>query len=100
MNYPLISQILGRVLAIEGALMVIPIIVSLIYHESILPFVYTILIIIAISAVLLRFRPSSRDLYALEGFVVVALAWIMMSAVGAFPFMFSCEITNCIDAFL
>lgn len=99
MNYPLISQILGRVLAIEGALMVIPLIVSLIYHESILPFVYTILIIIAISAVLLRFRPSSRDLYALEGFVVVALAWIMMSAVGALPFMFSGEITNFIDAF-
>lgn len=99
MNYPLISQILGRVLAIEGALMVIPMIVSLIYHESILPFVYTILIIIAISAVLLRFRPSSRDLYALEGFVVVALAWIMMSAVGALPFMFSGEITNFIDAF-
>ena len=99
MNYPLISQILGRVLAIEGALMVIPLIVSLIYHESILPFVYTILIIIAISAVLLRFRPSSRDLYALEGFVVVALAWIVMSAVGALPFMFSGEITNFIDAF-
>lgn len=99
MNYPLISQILGRVLAIEGALMVIPIIVSLIYHESILPFVYTILIIIAISAVLLRFRPSSTDLYALEGFVVVALAWIVMSAVGALPFMFSGEITNFIDAF-
>ena len=99
MNYPLISQILGRVLAIEGALMVIPLIVSLIYHDSILPFVYTILIIIAISAVLLRFRPSSRDLYALEGFVVVALAWIMMSAVGALPFMFSGEITNFIDAF-
>lgn len=99
MNYPLISQILGRVLAIEGALMVIPMIVSLIYHESILPFVYTILIIIAISAVLLRFRPSSRDLYALEGFVVVALAWIVMSAVGALPFMFSGEITNFIDAF-
>ena len=99
MNYPLISQILGRVLAIEGALMVIPLIVSLIYHESILPFVYTILIIIAISAVLLRFRPSSTDLYALEGFVVVALAWIVMSAVGALPFMFSGEITNFIDAF-
>ena len=99
MNYPLISQILGRVLAIEGALMVIPMIVSLIYHESILPFVYTILVIAAVSAVLLRFRPSSRDLYALEGFVVVALAWIMMSAVGALPFMFSGEITNFIDAF-
>ena len=99
MNYPLISQILGRVLAIEGALMVIPMIVSLIYHESILPFVYTILVIAAVSAVLLRFRPSSRDLYALEGFVVVALAWIVMSAVGALPFMFSGEITNFIDAF-
>ena len=99
MNYPLISQMLGRVLAIEGALMVIPLIVSLIYHESVLPFVYTILIIAAIAVILLRFRPTSHELYALEGFVVVGLAWIIMSIFGALPFVFSGEIPNFVDAF-
>jgi len=99
MNYRLISQILGRVLAIEGTLMLIPLIVSIIYHESVLPFVYTILIIAVVAAVLMHFRPISRELFALEGFVVVALAWIMMSAMGALPFIFSGEIPNFIDAF-
>ena len=99
MNYRLISQILGRVLSIEGALMLIPLIVSVIYHESVLPFVYTILIIAIVAAAMMHFRPTSRELYALEGFVVVALAWIMMSAMGALPFIFSGEIPNFIDAF-
>ena len=99
MNYRLISQILGRVLALEGLLMVIPLIVAMIYHESVLPFVYTILIIAVISAVLMRFRPVTRELYALEGFVVVSLAWIIMSALGALPFMFSGEIPKFVDAF-
>ena len=99
MNYPLISQMVGRVLAIEGGLMIIPLMVSLIYHESILPFVYTIILIAVISAVLMRFRPASSELYAAEGFVVVALAWILMSALGALPFMFSGEIPKFVDAF-
>ena len=90
---------LGRVLAIEGGLMIIPLMVSLIYHESILPFVYTIILIAVISAVLMRFRPASSELYAAEGFVVVALAWILMSALGALPFMFSGEIPKFVDAF-
>lgn len=99
MNYRLISQILGRVLAIEGFLMTFPLIVAVIYHESVLPFVYTMLIIAAVSILLMQFRPTSRELYALEGFVVVSMAWILMSAVGALPFMFSNEIPKFIDAF-
>ena len=99
MNYRLISQILGRVLAIEGIFMTIPLIVAMIYHESVLPFVYTMLLLAVAAVLLMRVRPASRELYALEGFLVVSLAWILMSAFGALPFMFSGEITSFVDAF-
>jgi len=99
MNYRLISQVLGRVVAIEAILLTIPMVVAVLYHESILPFVYTIIIAWVVALSLMRFKPTSRELFALEGFVIVSLAWIVMSAIGALPFMFSGEITNFIDAF-
>lgn len=99
MNYRLIGQILGRVIAVEGVLLTVPMIVAVIYHESILPFVYTILIACFFALVLMRLKPLSRELFALEGFVVVAMSWIVMSAIGALPFMFSGEIPKFIDAF-
>ena len=99
MNYRLISQILGRVLALESALMMLPLLVCVIYQESVLPFVYTIIIALIFAYGLTRIKPLSDDLYALEGFLVVALSWVAMSAIGALPFVFSGEIPNFIDAF-
>ena len=99
MNYRLISQILGRVLALESALMAIPLLVCVIYNESILPFVYAILIGLILAYGLTRVKPLSDDLYAIEGFLVVALSWVAMSAIGALPFVFSREIPNFVDAF-
>lgn len=99
MNYRLISQLLGRVLAIESVLLLLPAFVALLYGESPLPFLYTIIIGAFIAAVLMRFKPVSRELYALEGFVVVALAWILMSVIGALPFLISGEIPSFVDAF-
>lgn len=99
MNYRLISQLLGRVLALESALMAIPLLVCVIYNESILPFIYTILIGLILAYGLTRVKPLSDDLYAIEGFLVVALSWVAMSAIGALPFVFSREIPNFVDAF-
>ena len=99
MNYRLICQILGRVVAVEAILLTVPMIVAAIYHESILPFLYTILIAWFVALLLMRTKARSRELFALEGFVVVALAWIIMSAIGALPFVFSGEIPKFVDAF-
>lgn len=99
MNNRLILQILGRVIGIEAGLLLIPMVVALLYHESPVPFLLTILIAVLLAAAFLRFKPISRELYALEGFVVVSLSWIVMSMIGALPFIFSGEIINPIDAF-
>ena len=48
------------------------------------------------------FKYISRDtigvLYAKEGFVCVASSWILMSVIGALPFVISGEIPNFVDA--
>ena len=99
MNYRLICQVLGRVVAIEALLLNVPMIVAIIYGESVMPFILTILIGWIVALTLMRVKPTSRELFALEGFVIVSLAWIIMSAIGGLPFMFSGEIPHFIDAF-
>ena len=99
MNYPIISKILGRVMGLEAVLMVPSMITALCYGESLLWYAETAAIA-AVLAVLLNLpRVKSHDMYAREGFVSVALAWVLMSAVGALPFVFSGEIPSYVDAF-
>ena len=99
MNYRMISKILGRVMAVEAALMVPPALTAVYYGESPLPFVYTLLIAAALFALLTLPKLRHHDIYAREGFVSVALSWLLMSLVGALPFVFSGEMPNYFDAF-
>ncbi len=101
MNRRMVFYILGRIIMFEAALLLLPAVVALIYSESAL---WSFLIAAGVALVLsflLTFssRPSTRLIYAKEGFVIVALAWILMSAIGALPFTISGEIPNYIDAF-
>ncbi len=43
-------------------------------------------------------KPRNHVIYAKEGFATVALAWIIMSAIGALPFVISGEIPSYVDA--
>ena len=52
MNYRMISKILGRVMAVEATLMVLPTLTALYYGESVLPFVCTMLIAAALFGLL------------------------------------------------
>ncbi len=99
MNYSIIRFILGRMLRIEGLVLLVPALVSLIYQEhSGLTFVLTSALLIALS-LLLGKRPKNMVFYAKEGFVIVALAWILWSAFGALPFVLSGSIPHFVDAF-
>lgn len=99
MNYRMVLYILGRILSTEGILMVLPLICSICYGESVLPFAITMIILFAISFLLSFKKPKKTAISSREGFMCVALAWILMSAFGAFPFVFSGYIPNYIDAF-
>lgn len=99
MNYSMIRFILGKMLRIESLVLLIPAFVSLIYQEhSGLTFVLTSALLMAL-ALLLGKRPQNMVFYAKEGFVIVALAWILWSAFGALPFVLSGSIPHFVDAF-
>ena len=98
MNYRMISHTLGSVLACLAVLMLLPLLAGLCYGENVLAFVIAIGITAAVSFILRGFKPRSTDIYAREGFVIVGLAWISMSLLGALPFVISGEIPNYIDA--
>ncbi|MBQ3063917.1 MAG: TrkH family potassium uptake protein [Clostridia bacterium] len=98
MNYRMIGYLLGIILLIEAALLCLPMIVALIFGETTVPFLLTIGILVLVSALPVLFRPKNTRIYAKEGFVVVASAWILMSLFGALPFVFSGTIPNYIDA--
>jgi trk system potassium uptake protein TrkH len=87
---------------IIGGLMSLPLFVSLIYQE---PFRYTFsflataILTIAIGFSFSRTDFSAQKLYAKEGLVIVALSWILVSIVGALPFVISGDIPSFVDAF-
>lgn len=99
MNYRILMKILSRVLLIEAALLLVPLVTALLCGESVLPFLWTILLILAAATLLLiPSRRADGALHAREGFVSVALSWIVLSLFGALPFVFSGVLPNYIDA--
>ena len=99
MNYRMIAYILSRVLLIMAGLLLLPLIAALVYGESVLPFVVTILLTALCGGALLLFRPKTREIYAREGFVCVGLSWVLMSLLGAVPFVIGGDIPRFVDAF-
>lgn len=99
MNQSIIKYVLGKVLAIIGLLMIIPVITGIIYRED---EVFAYIIVGVISYLLGHFttrkRPTNTMFYLKEGCVVTSLSWILISVVGALPFMLTGEIPNFVDA--
>lgn len=89
MNLKLVLRITGSTLLIEGAVLVLPLLVTLLYREDPLPFIYTIGILLLIGLPLRLFLKSKPDFYAREGFFTVALIWVLFGVFGALPFWFS-----------
>lgn len=98
MNFRMIGQVVGRVLCIEAALMLLPMIAAVIYDESPVPFLITIGITGGIGLVMWRVRAKSGGITARDGFLIVGLSWIAMSLLGAIPFVLTGDIPNYVDA--
>ncbi len=99
MNYRMIAFFLSIILWIEAALLALPLVCALIYHEDPLPFLLTMGLLVTAGIPFGIKKPQNTRIYAKEGFVCVALSWLLMSAFGALPFVFSGAIPNFIDAF-
>lgn len=99
MNYSIVLYILGCVLKFESAFLVLPALVGLIYREHASVSYLTVAVLCLILGVLLTHKkPRSTNLYTREGFVAVALSWIIMSIFGAIPFVLTGDIPFYVDA--
>ena len=101
MNRRMIFYVIGQIINIEAALLLLPAAVSLYYKEECLTaFLITAGIALTVGLILtLTSRPGNHLIYAKDGFVIVTLAWLAMSVIGALPFVISGEMPNYIDAF-
>ena len=101
MNYRMISYIMGRLMVVEGLLMALPLVVSLIYGEyhTLIAFVVPMVLLFIIGLLLSVRKPRDMRIYAKEGFVTVGLSWIVVSLFGCIPYMISGLIPDFVGAF-
>ncbi|MBE6534988.1 MAG: TrkH family potassium uptake protein [Ruminococcaceae bacterium] len=101
MNYKKLGGILGKIMILEGVLMLLPLLVALIYRESIVnifSFIVPILALAIIGTLLQLPKPKREELYQKEAFALVAAVWVVMTLFGAIPFVINGDIPNYIDA--
>ena len=99
MNKRLIGKVIGLILIIEAVLLILPVIISVIYGDGDWKY---FMITLSGSAVLglplYLIKIKKKTLHASDGFLIVALAWLVLSAVAAVPFVISGNIPNYLDA--
>ena len=102
MNKKMIFSTLGQLTLSEAVLMILPFIVALLYGEirTAASFLISIGIALIIGTSLYTiFKTENKVIYAKEGFIIVAFGWLIMSIIGAVPFVLSGDIPSYIDAF-
>lgn len=99
MNYSVVIYILGWIMEIEAAFLALPGIVSAIYGEKGgFAFLWVALGSAVVGSVIILHRPKNMRFYLREGFVTVALSWILMSVIGCLPFVINGDIPHFADA--
>ena len=85
MKNKLVYKYIGKVLIAFAALMILPMIVCIINKENVIPFFIPSLISLSLGFIFNSFKIKNKILYAKDGFIIVALSWIIISLIGALP---------------
>ena len=103
MNLKIVNNAIGRLLQVLAALMVVPLIVSFIYHESLNDKLYFIIPIIGsalLGSFLVKVGSDKGHIYTREAMFTTALCWVLYSLVGAIPlYMTPSNYPTFLDAF-
>ena len=101
MNYKLVGRMIGSILLVVGVFMVPPLLLCLADGDRgpALAFLASMGIIFLAGALLLLLgRRRGQAFSPLDGFVTVALSWILVSLLGCLPFYLSGQIPSYVDA--
>lgn len=98
-NFAMIIYTLGWLLLFEGAFLAVPLITAAIYWESAFFAFFGVICICVATGMLLTYKkPTNTEIYAKEGFLIVALSWIVLSIFGALPFLLTGSTASFVDA--
>ena len=99
MNFSVIKRTLGWLLLFLALFLFVPLITAVVYWEKeFFSVLATMGISVLVGGLCLVGKPVRKDMHAREGFVVVALSWIVISIFGALPFFLSGAIPSYLDA--
>ena len=99
MNTSIIRYVLGYVLKTEAAFMLIPSLVALIYREPAgVAYLIVAVLCFALGMLATIKKPARPNFYLKEGCVATGLSWIVLSLMGALPFVISGEIPSYTNA--
>ncbi|MDY6338652.1 MAG: TrkH family potassium uptake protein [Saccharofermentans sp.] len=99
MNIKMLIYILGKVLLIEGVLMLLPIGCGWIYGESETVYYLVCALTYVTLGYLLSFKkPRNMTIFIKDGCVATALSWVVLSIGGCIPFILTGEIPSFTDA--
>lgn len=100
MNKTLVFRYLCKTTLVGSLVFLLPAIVSLLYGEfdTVLTFVIVGAGLAVLSLPMMAVKPKKSEMYNKEGFVIVAMLWIVFSIAGAMPFFISGEIPHFVDA--
>jgi len=89
-NAPLITNVLGWLLVGVAAIQLVPIAAALGFGEPALPYAASAIAACVVGlALALGSKTSDRRMKNRDGFIVVSAAWLIASAFGALPYIFS-----------
>lgn len=100
MNYRMIGYLTGQMIRILGLLMLIPAVVGAIYREAPAGFAFagTGLVLAVIGSLVVIKKPENKEIYTREGMATVTATWILVSILGAVPYVLSGDIPDFADA--
>ncbi len=99
MNYRILFYTLGWILNFQAIFLLLPSIVALAYREpSGWHFLATAVIVAIVGVGMTIKKPKNNQFHAREGFVLVAISWILISMISAIPMCTSGAIPNYVDA--
>ena len=96
-----VLNVLGSMLMLFSVTYALPIVTSLIYRDGMLvDFVYAAAISVAVGAALFAVtQKHKRELRSRDGFLLVTLAWVFMSAIATVPLLIALPGLTFTDAF-
>jgi trk system potassium uptake protein TrkH len=99
-NGRFVVYLLGWLLLLEAGFVCVPLVTAALYAESTSPYVVTIAVAMVVGFGLVRFfRPRDRSIRSREGFLVVGGAWVVVSLLGALPYILTPNALGPVDAF-